>query len=150
VTRRAPYRMGASSQRYGLNPAFVLLLRALGSPRQVYRQLPRAVRLHEGYPHSRLDCLGTQGLMSVVPELFDLPPATVVHEECQSDGDRTCVYRVTWARRGSPRWWGGRRGRADVHELVALRGQLEATRGWCTSRSWRAARSWTSPRWSNG
>jgi hypothetical protein len=105
--------MGATSLRRGLNSAFVLLLRALGSPRQVYRQLPRAVpkfsttssmevadagaahatltyRLHEGYAPARLDCLGTQGLMSVVPELFGLPPATIVHEECQSDGHRAC------------------------------------------------------------
>lgn len=81
---RAPYAPGASALRSGLNPSLVLLLRALGSPSQVYRQLPRAVpkftttstmkvvesgpthatlryRLHEGYAHSRLDCEYAQG-----------------------------------------------------------------------------------------
>ncbi len=71
------FRVGREALSLGLTPAIVLLVRAMGSPRQVYRQLPRAVakfsttstmrvldsgatsatlsyRLHEGYRHSRL------------------------------------------------------------------------------------------------
>ena len=91
------------------------VLRTMGSPRQVFGKLPRAVqkfsttstmqilatgrttatiryRLHDGYPHSRLDCLYTQGLLSTVPAIFTLPPARIVHDECQSDGHDACLY----------------------------------------------------------
>lgn len=144
---RCTFSMGATALRSGLNHSLVLLLRALGTPRQVYRQLPRSVpkfsttstmevvecgatyatlryRLHEGYVHSRLDCLYAQGLISTVPEIFGLPTATVVHEECESDGAPACVYHLTWARRS--RWPFRRRRGAVDPELVALRGQLEA------------------------
>ena len=73
------FKVGAAALHSGLAHSLVILLRAMGSPRQVFRQLPRAVakfsttstmeivecgatsatfrfRLHEGYPHSRLDC----------------------------------------------------------------------------------------------
>ena len=145
----AMFRMGAESLRSGLNPGLVLLLRSLGSPAQVYRQLPRSVakfsttstmqvpecgsthatieyRLHEGYVHSRLDCDYARGLFTVVPQVFRLPAARVVHDECESDGAAACTYHVTWDRRS--RW---RRRSSDREvpvdpELTALRGQLEA------------------------
>jgi len=73
------FRVGREALSHGMNPGLVLLVRAIGSPRQVFRQLPRAVAkfsttstmeilesgathatirftLHEGYAHSRLDC----------------------------------------------------------------------------------------------
>ena len=143
------FQIGASSLRNSMTPSIVLLLRALGSPRQVFRQLPRAVakfsttstmevleasrthaiiryRLHDGYEHSRMDCRYAQGLFSVVPELFGLPPARILHEECESDGHEACVYHVTWARRS--RWRPSRAAApsADSPELIALRQQLEA------------------------
>jgi hypothetical protein len=147
---RAPYAMGASALRSGLNPSLVLLLRALGSPRQVYRQLPRAVpkftttstmevvesgptsatlryRLHEGYVHSRLDCEYAQGLISMVPEIFGLPPATLVHAECEAEGHPACVYHLTWARRRRLRLGRARvQAASEDHELLALRRQFEA------------------------
>ncbi|MEX1177207.1 MAG: diguanylate cyclase, partial [Nitriliruptor sp.] len=143
----APFEVGASSVQSGLNPSLVLLLRALGSPRQVFRQLPRAVpkftttstmqvveagathatirySLHEGYTHSQLDCAYAQGLFAAVPTVFGLARARVVHEECESNGYPACLYHVTWDRRSrSP--FGGRRG-DERTELVALRGQLSA------------------------
>jgi diguanylate cyclase (GGDEF)-like protein len=141
------FAMGATSLRTGMNHSLILLLRALGTPRQVYRQLPRSVpkfsttstmevleltttqatlsfRLHDGYPHSRLDCRYAQGLISMVPEIFGLRPATVVHEACQSDGSPACVYELRWARRSRLPWRRG--GQAHDPELVALRGQLQA------------------------
>jgi diguanylate cyclase (GGDEF)-like protein len=122
----------------------VLLVRAIGSPRQVYRQLPRAVAkfsttstmqilecgatsatirftLHEGYVHSRLDCDYARGLIGMVPAIFGLPSADVLHNECESDGDPACVYHVRWQRRVRRRR--NRGGTADA-ELVALRQQL--------------------------
>jgi diguanylate cyclase (GGDEF)-like protein len=146
---RGPFAMGASSLRSGLNPSLVLLLRALGSPRQVYRQLPRAVpkftttstmevvesgtthatlryRLHEGYEHSRLDCEYAQGLITMIPEIFGLPSAALVHDECESDGRPACVYHLTWARRRRLPWRRRDVGLTADPELVALRTQLEA------------------------
>ncbi len=141
---RCTFRIGATAVQTGLQPSLVLLLRALGSPRQVYRQLPRAVAkfsttstmevlacsptsatlrfaLHAGYRHSRLDCLYAQGLLSTVPCLFGLPAATVQHPECEADGAAACRYEVSWARRH--RW---RRDAGTEQELRALRGQLSA------------------------
>lgn len=144
--RRAMFDIGASVMRQSVSPSLVLLLRALGSPAQVFRSLPRAVskfsttstmrileagrthatiryQLHEGYVHSRLDCQYAQGLFTVVPTLFGLPAAKVVHDECESDGAEACVYHVTWARRSR---WRRRAAEAatDVAELTALRAQL--------------------------
>jgi uncharacterized protein (TIGR02265 family) len=139
------YRVGATALQSGLAHSIVLLLRAIGSPRQVLRQLPRAVtkfsttstmevlevgptsariryELHDGYRHSRLDCDYAQGLITNVPVVFGLPPARIRHEECESDGHPACVYELSWDRR---RRFGRRRVADAVDpELAALRGQL--------------------------
>ena len=140
------FKVGASALHSGLAHSLVLLLRAMGSPRTVFQRLPRAVakftttstmeiiesgavsatiryRLHEGYPHSRLDCQYAQGLITTVPTVFGLPPARIVHDECESDGHSACIYRLSWDRRSRRR----RRRRDDAAvdpELTALRGQL--------------------------
>ena len=139
------FRVGREALGLGLSPALVLLVRAMGSPRQVYRQLPRAVakfsttstmevvesgathatlsyRLHEGYRHSRLDCEYAQGLIGMVPTIFGLPPAELVHTQCESDGHPVCLYHLTWERRR--RLGGRRRSEHDAPELLALREQL--------------------------
>lgn len=141
---RTMFRVGSEALGLGLTPALVLLVRAMGSPRQVYRQLPRAVakfsttstmrvldsgathatlsyRLREGYRHSRLDCEYAQGLIGMVPTIFGLPPAELLHTECESDGHPVCTYHLTWERR---RRLGGRRRDDDAPELLALREQL--------------------------
>lgn len=145
----ATYDLGAWVARSGVNPSLILLLRALGSPRQVFRQLPRAVTkfsttstmrvlevgeahavirydLHDGYQHSRLDCRYAQGLFSAVPTLFGLPAARVLHDECESDGLPACLYHVTWDRRRRTRWSRGSGDDEALAELVALRSQFEA------------------------
>ena len=142
---RTMFEVGASALQSGLNHSMVLLLRAMGSPRQVLRQLPRAVakfsttstmevlevgptsatiryELHDGYRHSRLDCDYAQGLITNVPVIFGLPRARILHDECESDGHPACVYELSWDRR---RRFGRRRDDAAVDpELAALRGQL--------------------------
>jgi diguanylate cyclase (GGDEF)-like protein len=144
---RLMYRVGASALQSGLTHSMVILLRAMGTPRQVFRALPRAVAkfsttstmemlevggtsatirytLHPDYEHSRLDCIYAQGLLSTVPVIFGLPAAHIEHGECESDGHPACIYRVTWdrRRRGSRRR--DRDTRALEPELQALRGQL--------------------------
>jgi diguanylate cyclase (GGDEF)-like protein len=140
------FKVGSAALHSGLAHSMVLLLRAMGTPRQVIRQLPRAVakfsttstmevlesgatsatvrfRLHEGYPHSRLDCDYAQGLLTTVPTIFDLPAAQIVHERCESDGHPACIYELRWDRRSRlPRRRSGER-TTDL-ELRALRGQL--------------------------
>src|SRR3712207_5515544 len=113
------FQVGASSLKNGLNSSMVLLLRAMGTPRQVFRKLPRAVAkfsttstmevldagatsatirytLHEGYRHSRLDCIYAQGLFSVVPTIFGLAEGRIEHQACESDGHSSCLYVVSW------------------------------------------------------
>jgi len=145
---RLMFRVGAAALDSGLAHSIVILLRAMGTPRQVFRQLPRAVAkfsttstmeivesgataatirftLHPGFEHSRLDCMYAQGLLTQVPTVFGLPPAEIEHADCESDGAPSCVYRLTWDRRS--RLPGRRRdGRARDLELTALRGQLHA------------------------
>ncbi len=140
------FRIGAAAMRSGMAHSLVLLLRALGSPRAVYRQLPRAaakfittsttevvevsatsatirLTLADGYQHDPLDCRYGQGMTSTVPTVFDLPAAEIVESVCAADGGRTCTYRLTWDRRRRLR-----RPRRHVEgvdpELAALRGQL--------------------------
>jgi diguanylate cyclase (GGDEF)-like protein len=137
------FRVGSEALAHGLNAGLVLLVRAIGSPRQVYRQLPRAVAkfsttstmevlesgatsatirftLHEGYAHSRLDCDYARGLIGTVPAVFGLPPADVLHLECESDGHPACIYHVRWQRRSRRR----ARTSASEAERLALREQL--------------------------
>ncbi len=139
------FSVGAAAMRSGLANSLLLVLRTLGTPRQVFRRLPRTaakfttvstmevretsatsattvLHLHEGYEHSALDCDYARGLATTVPEVFGLPPGVIVSAECRVDGGRTCVYEISWERRSRLR----RRGRgSDVErELGALRGQL--------------------------
>ncbi|MFP5348199.1 MAG: putative bifunctional diguanylate cyclase/phosphodiesterase [Actinomycetes bacterium] len=144
------FKVGTEALQNGVNHALVLLLKALGSPGTCYRRLPGAVvkfsttstmeildarrssatiryRLHDGYRHSRLDCAYARGLLSVVPQLFGLPPARIDHAECESDGYDSCLYRVSWDERSKLPWRRRRAANGAVSpELVALRGQLEA------------------------
>jgi diguanylate cyclase (GGDEF)-like protein len=140
---QAVFRIGCGAVTHGVNPALILLIRAMGSPRQAYRQLPRAVAefsttstmevldagattatirftLHPGYVHSRLDCDYARGLLTMVPTVFGSAPAEVRHDVCESDGHPACLYHVTWARRRRFR----RDHRSVVPELDALREQL--------------------------
>jgi diguanylate cyclase (GGDEF)-like protein len=140
------FKVGASALHTGLAHAIVILLCAMGSPRQVYRQVPRAVAkfsttstmqmvdvgatsatirytLHDGFEHSRLDCSYAQGLLTAVPTIFGLSAARIVHDECESDGHPACIYRLTWDRRVRLAGWRRDRRAADP-ELTALRGQL--------------------------
>ncbi|MGY1835538.1 diguanylate cyclase domain-containing protein [Blastococcus sp. SYSU DS0510] len=140
------FHVGAAAMRSGLGHSLLLALRALGTPRQVFRQLPRAaakfttvsrmeirettatsatVALHlaDGYAHSALDCAYARGLAVTIPAIFGLRPGVLAQTECCVDGTGTCIYRLTWERRS--RWRRRRPGAAAADpELAALRGQL--------------------------
>jgi len=44
-------------------------------------------------------CRHRRGILESVPELFDLPPADVVHPHCIHRGDPHCRYEVRWMER---------------------------------------------------
>jgi diguanylate cyclase (GGDEF)-like protein len=95
------------------------LLRSLGSPENVYRQIATTATKYStatvleatdcgpgyveivatpvgGFPRDPDHCAWTCGLLSQPTILFGLPPATVLHERCAAYGAPVCEYRVTW------------------------------------------------------
>ncbi|MGY1811506.1 diguanylate cyclase domain-containing protein [Blastococcus sp. SYSU D00820] len=140
------YTLGATAMRSGMGHSLVLVLRALGSPRSVYRHFPRAISkfttvqtvevlelrptsatlamtLAPGHRHSELDCRYAHGLATTVPEIFGLPAGRFAEATCGTGDGPTCVYRVTWQRRRRGRRHRNATGAAEA-ELTALRGQL--------------------------
>ena len=131
-----------SARRLNGSPV-ATMLRSLGSPESVYRQIAVTGRKYStvsalraldggpgrahlearplaGFPRAAGHCEWTIGLLSCLTELFGLPPATVEHETCAAYGASACHYHVTWpAETGHP---GGR----PTEELDTLRDQLEA------------------------
>lgn len=118
--------VGESVLDHQVGSAVKLLLRAMGSPGQVLRNIARTApkfstvctmtapavertravvtyELHEGFTPHRMDCDLNIGFMSQVSVLFGLPPARIAHDECQVLGADRCVYEVSWiARRRMP------------------------------------------------
>jgi len=95
------------------------LLRSLGSPGEVYRQLATGSTKFstvstletvdvgpdfaeivampvDGFARIPEHCAWTCGLLTQPPILFGLPPAIVEHEECAALGASCCRYRVIW------------------------------------------------------
>lgn len=145
----APFKAGATAASYKLHPAIAPLVNFFGSPREIYRELPRALpkitraqtmdvtelsatsatiqmRMRDGYLQSRLTCDFTQGMLSAAPTVFGLPPAHITHEQCEADGYPACVYQLTWLPRR--RWWSPRSPRPTAAFLneVARRDQAQA------------------------
>jgi diguanylate cyclase (GGDEF)-like protein len=105
------------SQHAGTHVA--TLMRSLGSPEEIYRQVTqagskfstvtelealevapgRAVirgRGCRGFVRTVQTCDWAKGLLSQGTVLFGLPPATVEESTCQARGDDACMYEVTW------------------------------------------------------
>jgi diguanylate cyclase (GGDEF)-like protein/putative nucleotidyltransferase with HDIG domain len=136
-------RVGEATVRQHSGTAVATLLRSLGSPEAIYRQLAvtvtkfstvtelvpvevvpgRAVlraRARPGFTRHRHLCAWTQGLLSAPPELFGLPPAKVEESSCEIRGDDHCLYTVVWDADGAA-------SAADPLQLVtALETQLVA------------------------
>jgi diguanylate cyclase (GGDEF)-like protein len=139
-----PRLVGESAARRLKGSPVADLLRSLGSPEAVYRQMSVTATKFStvsrlaaaetapgfaeitaeaiGLPRSKAHCDWTMGLLSTTTELFGLLPATVEHPECQACGAPLCIYRITWDA-------GEEEEQAESSErLGALHRQLEAMR----------------------
>ena len=138
--------VGEASLALGVGASTKALLRSLGSPTMVLRNLPRvtgkfsSVAIMEALeiersraliayhvlpavePH-RADCQYNIGLLSQIGPLFGLPRSAVVQYGCQAEGDRRCIYEVSWL--GKAPAQRGRRRKASV--LAAQLADLDAT-----------------------
>jgi diguanylate cyclase (GGDEF)-like protein len=130
-----------SAQRLSASPV-AALLRSLGSPENVYREVATSAskfstvaRLQaivagpgfaeitatpaDGFPRARDHCAYTIGMLSTTTVLFGMPPAAVEHDCCAVFGAPECRYRISWSSQGT---------QASVdsgEQLTALRHQLE-------------------------
>ncbi len=133
-----------AAKRLNASPV-AALLRSLGSPENVYRQIALTsakfavvttleavdvgpgfaeIEAHaaEGFPRSAQHCAWTSGLLTQTPILFGLAPSKIVHESCQALGAPSCRYSITWDAESED---------ADKQSdaaTAALRQQLEAMR----------------------
>jgi diguanylate cyclase (GGDEF)-like protein len=137
VGEEAAHRLSASP--------VAALLRSLGSPENVYRQIATTATKFStattldvldsgpgfaeivavpvpGFPRDPNHCEWTAGLLSCTTVLFGLSPAMIEHEECAALGARRCVYRVIWDAEGA------RASSESNAQLDALREQLDAMR----------------------
>ena len=119
------------------------LVRTLGSPAALLRSVAKASakfstnytcqassvgrreavivnRLHDGYEPNVLDCEYTMGLLTTVPSIFGLPPATVEHDECQVRGAPACVYRLRWRSRSRLPWRAARARHGDLVDQLRV------------------------------
>jgi diguanylate cyclase (GGDEF)-like protein len=111
--------VGAEAVRGLEGSQVATLMRSLGSPEEVYRQLVNTsakystvarlevtdlgpgfaeIEVHEvpGFPRSEHLCDWTIGLLSQPPVLFGLPPADIRHDACAALGASECRYLATW------------------------------------------------------
>ena len=126
-----PQRRRAARSTSASATGLKVALRALGSPRLVYRNIVRAnakfsaihtmelararPRPRDGSPSpttpattsTRSTATTPEGLLSVVPALFGLPAARgSPTRRCAAHGDDRCVYEVRWdAAAVTPRAW---------------------------------------------
>jgi diguanylate cyclase (GGDEF)-like protein len=122
---RATRRMGERALELSVGDGLKATLRALGTPRLVYRNIVRAnarfsavqdmelielgreyarVRFVDlaGIGFNRLDCEYTAGLLSCVPTLFGQPLARISHPICAVEGAESCIYDISWSEHVSP------------------------------------------------
>jgi diguanylate cyclase (GGDEF)-like protein/putative nucleotidyltransferase with HDIG domain len=115
----AARHVGEAGMDFNVAPGLKLSLRALGSLRLLYKNIPRTCSkftsthrmeaLEVGRHHARIaytdisgtgyhpaDCELNQGFLSCAPILFGLPLARVSHPVCARDGGDTCVYELRW------------------------------------------------------
>src|SRR3954466_1965085 len=115
----AARHIGEAGMDFNVAPGLILSLRALGSLRLLYKNIPRTCSkftsthrmeaLEVGSRHARIaytdisgtgyhpaDCDLNVGFLSCAPILFGLPLARVSHPVCARDGGDTCVYELRW------------------------------------------------------
>src|SRR5947208_11544285 len=115
----AARHIGEAGMDFNVAPGLKLSLRALGSLRLLYKNIPRTCSkftsthrmeaLEVGSRHARIaytdisgtgyhpaDCELNQGFLSCAPILFGLPLARMTHPVCARDGGDTCIYEIRW------------------------------------------------------
>ena len=137
------FAAAAESWTLMTTPSATEMLQALGSPVALYASLGQTpeilttvvdlevvesgptevvirTRFKDGFEPVPEFCSFQGGLHSLVPRLFGYPPAEVIEERCQCQGDRFCRLRVTWQAIDEPTR------RADYYELrtTILEGRL--------------------------
>jgi diguanylate cyclase (GGDEF)-like protein len=113
------YAVGEDSARRLSASPVASLLRSLGSPEAVYRQIAMSASKFStiakldmvnggpgfaeiasgslgGFHRSLEHCAWTRGLLATAPILFEMEPAVVQHDECSALGAPVCVYRIRW------------------------------------------------------
>jgi diguanylate cyclase (GGDEF)-like protein len=137
-----PLLTGQRAARRLSSSPVAALLRSLGSPENVYRQITTTAskfstvtRLDavdagagfavlsatpvDGFPRAAEHCWWTVGLLSTTTILFGLPPAHVEHDSCAAHGADACTYRITWRADHENETAG------SDDQVVALRQQLD-------------------------
>jgi diguanylate cyclase (GGDEF)-like protein len=133
-----------AAERLNASPV-ATLLRSLGSPENVYRQIATTgskfsvvaqlqatdaghgfaeivATARAGFERSPHHCDWTCGLLTGTTVLFGLAKASVTHEECAAFGAERCVYRISWDAEQA-------KATADASgQVAALRQQLDAMR----------------------
>src|SRR4051794_2418749 len=115
----AARHIGEAGMDFNVAPGLILSLRALGSLRLLYKNIPktcskftsthRMEALEVGRRHARIaytdisgtgyhpaDCELNVGFLSCAPILFGLPLARITHPVCARDGGDTCIYEIRW------------------------------------------------------
>src|SRR3954469_12296140 len=115
----AARHIGEAGMDFNVATGLKLSLRALGSLRLLYKNIPRTCSkftsthrmeaLEVGSRHARIaytaisgtgyhpaDCDLNVGFLSCAPILFGLPLARVSHPVCARHGGDTCVYELRW------------------------------------------------------
>jgi diguanylate cyclase (GGDEF)-like protein/putative nucleotidyltransferase with HDIG domain len=115
----AARHIGEAGMDFNVAPGLILSLRALGSLRLLYKNIPktcskftsthRMEALEVGRHHARIaytdisgtgyhpaDCQLNLGFLSCAPIVFGLPLARISHPVCARDGGDTCVYDIRW------------------------------------------------------
>ena len=116
---RIARRVGEETIAQHAGTPVATLMRSLGSPEEIYRQITQAgskfttasvleapevepgravirERACDGFERTVQHCDWAKGLLSQPTALFGLPPATVEESACQARGDEACVYEITW------------------------------------------------------
>src|SRR5690242_2928126 len=112
-------KIGMSVLEHSLGTTLRLTLSLLAGPAQLLRLVSKAnrkfntcaemtavmvrpsggvvsFRQRVGYRPDRHDCNYTRGLLTQIPAVFGLPPATVQHDVCEVLGHDECLYELRW------------------------------------------------------
>lgn len=136
-----PLHIGQAAVKDGVEPALMLTSGTFADPQQFFLAIGRegaelvtgvvfaasdvthrsamvTTRLTDEHEPDSVGCLYHQGLLTDLPVVYGVAPATVVHTSCRADGGDRCLFSVEWEPAHSARSGRG--------EAFALSEHLEA------------------------